>query len=133
MGVVRSDLPLFLFMRTTKSHQSPTAKSGGLIASNSRNELPIIQQGEDHLVDARLLHKRLMVQARFNDWIRRRIAEYGFQPEIDFHSTLQGGLKRLNDKKPLPVALSNKVTNQAENDFYVGYLKFAIEQKMLKP
>jgi len=40
------------------------------------------------LVDARLLHRFLAVDARFNDWVTRRIAEYGFQDGEDFYSFL---------------------------------------------
>lgn len=39
-------------------------------------------------VDARELHSFLEVQARYNDWIARRISEYGFVEETDFYSFL---------------------------------------------
>lgn len=40
------------------------------------------------LVDARSLHRFLAVDARFNDWVTRRIAEYSFQDGEDFYSFL---------------------------------------------
>jgi len=40
------------------------------------------------LVDARALHRFLEVEARFNDWIARRVSEYGFQEGEDFYSVL---------------------------------------------
>lgn len=59
-------------------------------------ELPIIQQddqliiseGEQILISASLLHQRLQVSTRFNDWIQRRISEYGFEEGLDFRSNL---------------------------------------------
>ncbi|WP_324710081.1 antA/AntB antirepressor family protein [Pseudomonas citronellolis] len=46
--------------------------------------------GDDlaQLVDARSLHRFLGVDARFNDWVTRRIAEYDFQDGEDFYSFL---------------------------------------------
>ena len=51
-------------------------------------DLPIIHQGENLLISAHLLHKKLKVQTRFGDWIKRRIQEYGFQIDQDFYSNL---------------------------------------------
>lgn len=46
-------------------------------------------------VDGRTLHTFLEVETRFNDWIERRIDEYGFEADKDFYSFLsktpQGG------------------------------------------
>lgn len=39
-------------------------------------------------VNARELHSFLEVQTRYNDWIARRISEYGFVEESDFYSFL---------------------------------------------
>ena len=54
--------------------------------------IPIISdntmQCSGQLVDARALHEFLAVDARFNDWFARRLAEYGFQQDEDFYSTL---------------------------------------------
>ncbi|WP_410496364.1 antA/AntB antirepressor family protein [Cellulosilyticum sp. ST5] len=40
-----------------------------------------IDNGE---VSARKLHNELKVDTRFNDWIARRISEYGFEENLDF-------------------------------------------------
>ena len=40
----------------------------------------------DGRVSARELHCELKVDTRFNDWIARRIEEYGFEEGIDFYS-----------------------------------------------
>lgn len=53
-------------------------------APNTGPTLPLIQQHNQLLVDARLLHQRLEVKVRFNDWIKRRIQEYGFVKNEDF-------------------------------------------------
>lgn len=39
-------------------------------------------------VDGRTLHSFLEVETRFNDWIDRRIEEYGFEADKDFYSFL---------------------------------------------
>jgi phage anti-repressor protein len=59
----------------------------------SLNELPIIQQGENLLVSANYLHKRLNVPTKFSMWIQRRINEYGFEPRIDYFDFPNLGIK----------------------------------------
>lgn len=39
-------------------------------------------------VNARELHRWLGVEVRFNDWIRRRVKEYGFEESTDYYSSL---------------------------------------------
>lgn len=51
-------------------------------------ELPIIQQGDNILISAHLLHKKLKVNTRFYDWIKRRVEKYGFQEGLDYYSNL---------------------------------------------
>lgn len=46
--------------------------------------MELIKIGQDQTVDARELHGFLEVKTRFNDWINRRIDEYGFTQGIDF-------------------------------------------------
>ncbi|UDL03982.1 antA/AntB antirepressor family protein [Marinobacter sp. CA1] len=56
-----------------------------------------INNEKQQMVDARALHRFLEVDARFNDWISRRIAEYGFSAGEDFYSELSkstGGRRR---------------------------------------
>lgn len=40
------------------------------------------------MIDARGLHEWLGHKARFNDWMRRRIEEYGFTDGADFYSVV---------------------------------------------
>lgn len=75
-------------MRNIRSNQSTSAKSRGLIASSSGNELPLIQQGDNLLIDARILHQTLKVGRDFSNWIKARIEEFGFEPNKDFFSSI---------------------------------------------
>lgn len=90
---------LFSFgkMRTTKESKSSEKDSNANLTSSSRNELiPIIKQEDSQVVDARTFHQFLEVETRFNDWISRRIEEYGFVEGTDFYSVLSksdGGRK----------------------------------------
>ena len=43
-----------------------------------------INNEEINAVNARELHDRLGVKTRFNDWMQRRINEYGFEDGVDF-------------------------------------------------
>lgn len=76
-----------------------TNKAQALMSVSNKaavTELPIIQQddqliiseGEQILISASLLHQRLQVSTRFNDWIQRRISEYGFEVDFDYYSNL---------------------------------------------
>lgn len=47
-----------------------------------------VRHNDADMIDARSLHAWLGVAARFNDWIRRRVKEYGFTAGEDFHSSL---------------------------------------------
>ena len=59
---------------------------------NTSALIPVVSQVIDHqtvqTVDARALHGFLEVDTRFNDWVNRRIDEYGFTQDIDFISIL---------------------------------------------
>jgi len=60
-----------------------------LSKSQENTELiPLIVEGENILVDARILHMRLDVKTRFDTWIQRRIEEYGFENGKDFCTNL---------------------------------------------
>lgn len=49
----------------------------------------IVNNSNDNvLVDARLLHQQLKVKVRFNDWIKRRVEEFGFEMGKDYYSNL---------------------------------------------
>ncbi|WP_347839297.1 antA/AntB antirepressor family protein [uncultured Draconibacterium sp.] len=53
-----------------------------------KNKLVIASNGDNILIDAKLLHQQLQVSTRFNDWIQRRIKEFGFEEDKDFYSIL---------------------------------------------
>lgn len=57
-------------------------------------ELSVIQQGENLLYDARLLHRDFKVKTKFADWIKGRIAEYGFERNVDFFASEISEAKR---------------------------------------
>lgn len=76
-------------MQNTKKPKPTENNSNGSLPLNSRNELiPIIQEKGSQLVDAKDLYEFLGLSVRFNDWMRRRIEEYGFKDGIDFYSIL---------------------------------------------
>lgn len=54
-------------------------------------------RGAIQTVNARDLHRFLEVGVRFNDWIARRIADYGFEEGKDFYSELS---KTSSDGRP---------------------------------
>lgn len=56
---------------------------------NTSHELQLVQQGEHLLYDGRLLHKDLQIKVKFEDWIRRRIADFKFEDGIDFFANLR--------------------------------------------
>jgi len=62
------------------------------VQSETEQAVPVfvgtLRDEKAQLVDARSLHRFLSVDARFNDWATRRIAEYGFQDGEDFYSFL---------------------------------------------
>jgi phage anti-repressor protein len=76
-------------MRSIKTKQQSSIKDGSLVAVDSRNELPLIQQGDNLLIDARLLHQQLKSATVFANWIKRRIEEFGFKEGLDFFPTLE--------------------------------------------
>jgi len=43
---------------------------------------------QQHLCNAQDLHQHLAVSTRFNDWVSRRIEQYGFIEDEDFYSVL---------------------------------------------
>ena len=83
-------------------------------------------QDDLQLCNARDLHSALKVETRFNDWIDRRIEEYGFVEAEDFYSTLsksRGGRPRieyhltLDMAKELAMIENNEVGRQVRRYF----------------
>ena len=73
-------------MLRTKSQILPSHASGSQVQVN---DLPLIQQGENLLYDARLLHKDLQVKTKFEDWIKRKISDFKFESGVDYFSNLR--------------------------------------------
>ena len=47
-------------------------------------EVPLITQGDQLLIDGRLLHKNLGVNQKYTMWIQKRIEDYSFEEGKDF-------------------------------------------------
>lgn len=52
-------------------------------------ELPLINTSNELLVDAKLLHQRLNVKTKFQDWFLRQVKNYRFEDGRDFFSNLR--------------------------------------------
>lgn len=71
---------LFLFCMTqTKAKALVSASSKAAVP-----ELPIIQQGDNLLISAKLLHQRLKIKTLYAHWIKRRVEKYGFEEGSDY-------------------------------------------------
>jgi anti-repressor protein len=53
-----------------------------------RDALTPVDHDGNQMIDARALHGWLEVEARYNDWFRRRVKEYGFAAGEDFYSSV---------------------------------------------
>lgn len=76
-------------MRQQQKGDNFTKNSSEIDMFSSQNELSIIKQGDNLLVDARLLHKQLGSKSIFATWIKRRIEEFAFEEGKDFFSNLE--------------------------------------------
>ena len=64
-----------------------------------------INENNEQIVSARELHKFLEVKTRYNDWVNKRVKEYGFIENIDFIAITQ-----------------KKVTAQGNTSEYIDHL-----------
>ena len=48
-----------------------------------------INENNEQVVSGRELHKFLEVKTRYNDWVNKRVKEYGFVENIDFVAITQ--------------------------------------------
>lgn len=82
-------------MNVNKNLQTVAAQSSShMFASGSGKELRIIQQGENALIEARLLHKKLKSGYQFSDWMKLRIKEFAFEENKDFFASEKTEAKR---------------------------------------
>ena len=73
-----------------------------------------INENNEQIVSARLLHGYLEIKTKFNDWIDKRIEKYEFTENIDFVAVTQ-----------------KKVTAQGNSTEYKDYfLKIDVANKM---
>lgn len=116
MLVTRTSEGIFLFMRVNKKPQTAAISDSRQFASGSGNELSLIQQGENLLYDARLLHKDLRVKTQFNDWIKRRIEKYGFELNVDFFVTQNRVAKTMRNDYLLTLDTAKEFSMLEENE-----------------
>jgi len=67
------------------------------------NLVQIIKHDDKRLVDARELHKALLVKTLFKDWFRNRIKEYKFIENIDFFRSSNfsyGDIQKVRNPNP---------------------------------
>jgi phage anti-repressor protein len=92
-------------------------------------ELPIIQQGEILLISALLLHQKLKVKTRFNDWFQRRIEKYGFEINIDFYSNLSKSKTKPITDYLLSVDMAKEIAMLEENEIGRQIRKYFIAKE----
>lgn len=76
-------------MRQQSERSNFTKQSSELAMFGSQHEPSIIKQGDNLLVDARLLHNQLGAKSIFATWIKRRIEEFAFEEGKDFFPNLE--------------------------------------------
>lgn len=107
------------------------------------NELiEIINEDGQQAVSTRELHKGLETGTRFNDWIQRRIKEYGFIEDEDFYSILSKTPNGGRPSKDLMISLDMaKELSMVENNdlgrkfrkYFIAAEKQARQQPMTLP
>jgi phage anti-repressor protein len=75
-------------------------------------ELPFIQKGDDRFYDARLIHSKLKVATRFNDWLKVRIEEYGFEPNKDFVTEISVAKKKRGGHNKVEVLITMNMAKE---------------------
>ncbi|MCX8018919.1 MAG: antA/AntB antirepressor family protein [Chitinophagaceae bacterium] len=113
-------------MTTFQSKVQPTA-TRSLAAVHV--DLPLIQQGEKLLISAFLLHKKLGVKTRFNDWFQRRIDKYGFEINIDFYSNLSKSKTRPVSDYLLSLDMAKELAMLEENEIGRAVRRYFIEKE----
>lgn len=90
--------------------------------------LPVLEneQGEK-FVDARMLHEKLLVNTRFNDWIYRMIGNYGYENGLDFYSTLSKTNGRPSTNYFLTLDTAKELAMVQNNEMGRAIRKYFIE------
>jgi len=105
-----------------------------------KNQLIVVNKSSDNpTIDARQLHEQLQVSIRFNDWIRRRIQEFGFEEGKDFYSKLSKiksketrGRKSINYDLSLDMAKELAMLERSETGKRVRRYFIAVEKEARK-
>ena len=110
-------------------------KVSRLQPSSSRNELPIIQQGETLLIDARILHQQLKSGRQFTDWIKNRIEDFGFKPGEDFFTELRKTSGRPAMEVHLTIDMAKELSMLERNEIGRAMRRYFIlkEKESRKP
>lgn len=82
--------------------------------------IKIEEKNGNNIVDARLLHKKLKIDTRFNDWILRRLDDLKFLQEgIDFYSILSKTKGRPGKEYFLTLDTAKHISMMENNE--IGY------------
>ncbi|MCM3536570.1 antA/AntB antirepressor family protein [Priestia endophytica] len=98
--------------------------------------LPVYETSTgERVVDARELHDYLMISTRFNDWIQRYIANYGFVDNEDFYSFLSKTKGRPSNEFLLTIDTAKEIAMVQNNEIGRAVRKYfiKIEKQSKKP
>lgn len=112
-------------------------KAKVLVSASSKagsSALPLVQNQDNILVEARLLHRKLKVKDYFAQWIERRIKKYGFEKGKDYFPLISQNReikKRGGDKKSidyhLTIDMAKELCMVEENDIGRVFRRYFIE------
>ncbi|HFQ6266516.1 TPA: phage antirepressor KilAC domain-containing protein [Listeria monocytogenes] len=90
--------------------------------------LPVLENEKgEKFVDARMLHEKLLVNTRFNDWISRMIGNYGYENGLDFYSTLSKTNGRPSTNYFLTLDTAKELSMVQNNEMGRAIRKYFIE------
>ncbi|EDN7500457.1 phage antirepressor Ant, partial [Listeria monocytogenes] len=90
--------------------------------------LPVLENEKgEKFVDARMLHEKLLVNTRFNDWISRMIGNYGYENGLDFYSTLSKTNGRPSTNYFLTLDTAKELAMVQNNEMGRAIRKYFIE------
>lgn len=92
-------------------------------------ELPFIQQGDNILISAQLLHRKLNVKTRFYDWIQRRIEKFGFEDNKDIYSNLSKSRTKPSTDYLLTLDTAKELAMLEENEVGRSIRRYFIQKE----
>lgn len=84
-------------------------------------------------VDARTLHSFLEVDTRFNDWVNRRIDEYGFTQDIDYVVILNYDYSPPRKDYALTIEAARAIASAEKNEKGKQFLRFMAARSVITP